>query len=130
MDYRLFALSIAVLVLMLIVRQWKTDLLPVLRMAITLFFALLLLSMISPLVLYLKQIMNHSAAGEYTEIVLKGLGIALLTQCCSNICRECGENGIAGGVEMIGKIELLLLAIPLIEDVLELAEKLLSLGNG
>ena len=130
MDYRLFSIAITVLVIMLIVRQWKTELVPILRMAIILFFSLLLLSMITPLVLYLKRLMDSSVGGKYTEILLKGLGIAILTQCCCDVCKECGENGIAGGIELIGKIELLLLSLPLIDDILELAGRLLSLGNG
>ena len=130
MDYRLFSFASIALVIMLIVRQWKSDLLPILRMSITLSFSLLILAMIAPLVTYLKRLTDNAAASEFSEILLKALGIAILTQCCSDICKECGENGIAGGIELVGKIEILLLALPLIDHILELAGKLLSLGNG
>ena len=129
MDYRLFALAMTVLVILLVIRQWKSEVLPLVRMAITLTFALLVLAMISPLISYLRRLMDNSAVGAYTEPVLKSLGIAILTQCCCDICKDCGESGIASGIELVGKIEILLLSLPLIDDILELAGRLLSLGG-
>ena len=129
MDVRLFALSMTVLVILLVIRQWKSEILPLVRMAITLTFALLLITMITPLIAYLRRLLDNSAVNTYAEPVLKSLGIAILTQCCADICKDCGENGIATGVELIGKIEILILSLPLIDDILELAGRLLSLGS-
>lgn len=129
MDIRLFALAMTVLVILLVIRQWKSEILPLVRMAITLTFALLMLAMITPLITYLRRFLDSSALSTYAEPVLKSLGIAILTQCCADICKDCGEGGIANGIELIGKIEILVLSLPLIDDILELAGRLLSLGS-
>ena len=55
----------------------------------------------------------------YGEIMLKGLGIAVLCRICSDICRDCGEPTAAAGVESAGKIGLLILALPAVGEVLE-----------
>ena len=44
---------------------------------------------------------------EYVAVMVKALGVAILTQICSQICNDCGERGIAGGVELAGKLEIL-----------------------
>ena len=63
------------------------------------------------------------------EFLLKALGIAVLTQCCAELCRESGESGVANGVELAGKVEILLLALPLIAEILSTARELLSLAS-
>lgn len=128
MDLRICLLAITALTLAIVIKQWKADLLPLVRLAAVLVFAFLLISSAAPLISFLRSMMNTSAASKYTEVMLKALGVAILTQCCSEICKECGESGIATGVEMAGKLEIMLLSLPLINDVLKLAGELMSLG--
>ncbi len=69
-----------------------------------------------------------SAEGAlYVETMLKGLGAALITGLCASVCRECGKNSIADLVELGGKLEILLLCLPLIRSVAKTAAALLSL---
>ena len=43
------------------------------------------------------------------------------------ICRESGETGAASGVELAGKVEILLLSIPMLENVLNIVGELLNI---
>ena len=110
-----------------ILRKWNADLLPLLRVAILLILVGVILSWTSPLVAYLKDLTGITALSKYAEFLFKALGIAWLTQCCADICRESGEGGAANGVELAGKVELLLLSLPLINDILTVTKELLSL---
>ena len=58
--------------------------------------------------------------------MIKALGISYLTQITSSVCMDCGENGLAGSIENVGRIELLLLALPLLGEILNTAEAMLS----
>lgn len=111
----------------MVVKQWKTDFLPLLRLSLALLFAVAAVTTASPLVAYLAGLTHWDGVGGYAEILLKALGIAVLTQCCSELCRECGETAAATGVELTGKVEILLLCLPLINDLLSVAESLLTL---
>ncbi|MBQ7347376.1 MAG: hypothetical protein IJW55_05415 [Clostridia bacterium] len=113
----------------MIVKQWKSDFLPFLRLALVLLFAVAIVSAASPLVAYLKDLTGTEGITEYAGILMKALGIAVLTQCCAEICRECGETAAATGVELTGKVEILLLSLPLINEILAVAKDLLSLGT-
>ncbi len=122
-------LAVTGVTLALIIKQWKSDLLPLLRIALTLLFATLILGAASPLVEYIRALTDDGSIGEYTSVLLDALGIAVLSEICASICRESGENGIAVGVETAGKIEILLLSLPLMNKLLAMAEELLSLGG-
>ena len=122
--------ALLISLLLLVVRQWKADTVLLVRLAATLLFGYAALSAAAPLVNYLRTLMGMGAASAYTAILFKALGIATLTHLSASLCRECGESAAANGVELVGKIELLLLALPLIQEILTVAQELLSLGGG
>ena len=62
-----------------------------------------------------------SDASAYISVILKSLGITYITYVSSEICKSAGEGGIAGQVELVGRIEILLLCIPYFEKLVNLA---------
>ena len=112
-----------------VIKQWKSDFLPLVRIALTLVLGMLLLSAAAPILGFLRVLSEESDHATYTVLLFKALGIALLAQVCADICRESGESGLASGVELTGRIEILLLALPLMEDLLSMARELLELGG-
>ena len=63
----------------------------------------------------------------YASVMLRTLGIALLTRICTDICRDCGETSVAGAVELAGKLTILALCVPLIRQILEYARMLMQM---
>ena len=129
MAERVCLLAIPVLVLLLTVKSWKADFLPLVRIATAVTVGALLLTATQPLVAYFQELTRESAASEYADLLFKALGVAILTQCCSEIARECGESGLATGVELVGKLEILLLSLPLLREILSLAGELMEIGS-
>lgn len=129
MGLRVCMLAVTALTVTVLVRQWKADFVPFIRLAVTLLFSFLVITAAAPIVSYLEALLENTAASKYATVLIKGLGISILTQCCSEICRECGEGGIGSGVELIGKIELLLLCLPLMNEILTLAKELMTIGG-
>ncbi len=126
---KLCMLALVATVAAVIVKQWKSDFLPLVRLGIALLFGICAINTAAPLVTYLSSALGQGAASPYTEVLFRALGIAVLTQVSSDICRECGEATAAGGVELIGKLEILLLCVPLINELLSVAAGLLALGE-
>ena len=61
-------------------------------------------------------------AGEETvSVVLRALGIAWLSSAAGEICRGAGEGQLAGWVETAGRAELLVLSLPLLRALTEVA---------
>lgn len=81
---------------------------------------------LSPLVSYLGKILCNTVSEDNIKLVLKVLAIAYITQITSDICRDCGENTFASSVDTIGKIEIIVLSMPLIDEIIKIAEELAS----
>ena len=92
-------------------------------------FSLVMISLsevIDRVVLIVDGFDGAGRISEYWDIMLRALGIAILCRICTDICRELGETTVAGAVEMAAKLCILLLSLPIIEDILSHAEMLLS----
>lgn len=55
-----------------------------------------------------------------TALILRVLGISLLSEFAAQACRDAGENGIALRVELGGKVMLLTLSLPLLQEITQL----------
>lgn len=77
-------------------------------------------SIAAPAAAELGSILSGAIEGEYIAVPAKALGIALVSQTVSDVCRDCGESSLAGKVELAGKAALLMLSLPLIKDMLSL----------
>ena len=113
-----------------VIKQWKSDFLPLVRIGAVVLFGSLLIANAKPLLSLVTTFgVGAVASSVHIETILKGLGIVILTQIASDICRDSGEGTLASHIETVGKLELLLLCIPLIEEILTTAEKLLEMGG-
>ena len=61
------------------------------------------------------------------EILIKSLGIAVLTQLGIDVCRDAGETAIASKVELCGRVAITLICLPLLGQVLAMAKELINL---
>ena len=66
-------------------------------------------------------------SGEYGVILLKTLGVCFLTQLSADSCRDAGEGALAAKVELAGKLFIVILALPLFQQI---AGSALSLIGG
>lgn len=62
----------------------------------------------------------------YLIIMFKVLGIALITQIISDLCRDCGESALAGQTEVAAKIFIVALILPLLQAVVKVITGLAS----
>ena len=74
------------------------------------------------------ELVDASSVGEYATLMMKALGLALLSGFCADICRDCGESTLATGVETVGNLAILSLCVPLFSELLGYAAALLEMG--
>ena len=51
---------------------------------------------------------------------MRALAVALAVKLAADICRECGAAGVGSALETVGKIEVLLLSLPLFRRALDI----------
>ncbi len=65
-------------------------------------------------------------ADDWLKILLKSVGVALLTQFSADVCRDSGENAMAAKIEFAGKTVLIALSLPMAQALLEFAVGLIK----
>ena len=80
-----------------------------------------LLGQVSSLVGVLRRMLALGGLSDgYLSVVLRAAGVCLLTQLTADTCRDAGETALAGKAELTGRVLMLLLAVPLFQQVLTL----------
>lgn len=110
----------------LILKPLKSDWLPFVRVAGILVMTAVLIPMLREILDSVTAWFGGGTVASYADVMMRALGISILSKICCDVCRDAGESGLAGGVEMAGKTVILLLCLPLIEEILEYASKILN----
>ena len=112
-------IALCALVSLLTVREVRREWEPYLLLGIAVFFLLLTLPGVRESVSFAAAL--TAAAGEGGGVILRALGIAWMASAAGEICRASGEGTLAGYVEGVGRVELLVLSLPLLRELLALA---------
>lgn len=56
---------------------------------------------------------------QYLSVLFKAVGAAYICEFCSGICKDAGYAGIAGQVETMGKMYILLIGMPVLFVLME-----------
>lgn len=128
-SIRICLLAVTGVTAITLIRKWSADFLPLIRLALAVLVAAVVITLSSPIVTYLQNLTDATGIAPYAELLFKALGISILTQCCAELCRESGEGGAASGVELAGKVEILLISLPLINELLSTAKELFALAG-
>ena len=57
---------------------------------------------------------------EYIALLLKMIGVTYLSEFSSSLCRDAGYSAVAGQIELVGKLSILTIGMPIILALLEL----------
>ncbi|MBQ7872656.1 MAG: hypothetical protein IJ360_01640 [Clostridia bacterium] len=125
-SFKLFGIAILCAISCVMIKNYKNEFHVTARISGIIVLFGISLGMVSPLIDYISGLAGQALNEEYMEIILKTLAIAYITQISSDICKDCGEGNIASGVEIIGRLEIILLTMPLLERILNLAGELIQ----
>ncbi len=67
----------------------------------------------------------NSAVEESFQVVVKSLGICLVTQMACDTCCDFGQTALAGRLELAAKVAILAVSFPLFRQLFALIERLL-----
>ncbi len=122
---KFLAAAVLCVIVFSFVRTWNPSFDIPLKLAAAVLFLGGIFLMARPILESVMQMTAQSALTGHAKTLLSALGIAILTQTVSEICRECKETAVAGYVEMAGKLGILALCVPLLKEILSVVEGLL-----
>ena len=81
------------------------------------------LKVVVPAVEYIKNI-AQSISFKGFDIVLKAVGIGLITQFVYDTAIDCNNKTLANQMVLAGRVSILIIAIPLFEEIFKIIEQL------
>ena len=125
--FKVCAAAILVLFVLIIMRQMQSPVVPTLKAAVVMLFGGALIITYLPLYKEVVEMASGTTLADYMPILIRALGVAVLTRICSDVCKEGGEGGLAFCVETVGRLEILVIALPLVKELIANIKGLLEL---
>ena len=112
-------LALVTAVIAVMIRQKTGEIALMLSISCGVIILLSLLSQISGIISTVNSIVAVSDMNiEYIKILLKVIGVSLLTEFAVSVCKESGQQGIASNVLLSGKIMITAISLPLYSEIL------------
>jgi len=118
--FKIVAFSIIAVMLIMTLKSAKREdfALVVTIIASVILFTFVLLKLESITILLNNLIEKSGINKDYLTLLLKVTGISYIIELTTNICKDAGNSSIASKVEMLGKISIVILTIPILTSVL------------
>ncbi len=118
--FKIVGFSLIAVILIVILKSLKKDEFALITTIIAslVIFTLVLLKL-EDITSLLTDLVNKSGINkEYLTILLKVTGISYIIELASNICKDAGSTALASKVEMMGKVSVVVLTIPILTSVI------------
>lgn len=115
------ALAIVAVILYLFVRQHHPEYAILVQLGAGCILLLLLLPEIKTVIDFAEEFFDASLIDRDLFILLvKALGITILSQFAADICRDNGVNALASKIELAGRALILVMTLPMIKTLVQI----------
>ncbi|MCX7571501.1 stage III sporulation protein AD [Tumebacillus sp. DT12] len=123
---QIVGLGLSATILLVVLRGQSPQIAFLLSLLVGVFIFIFLLDKIQ-VVIYLLQRLSVQAGIEmiFLQTILKIIGIAYIAEFAAQIAKDSGEGSIAAKIELAGKVLILVLALPIVQRVIETVLNLL-----
>lgn len=119
---KIFLIAFVALAAIVLLKQIKPEFALLLKFAVLLLLGFLVFSEVSDAV---SEIFSFGERvlidSEMLKILLKALGLCLVAQIASDVCKDCGESALSTSVELVGKLSIVLMALPVAAQLIEIS---------
>ncbi|MCL2286934.1 MAG: stage III sporulation protein AD [Firmicutes bacterium] len=103
---------------------------PEIAILITITASVLIFLMVLPMLTEVVGIITHiwqTADGQaaYVGLALRVIGVAYMAELGASVCNDASETAIAAKIDMAGRVIILVMAMPVIMDILRIITELL-----
>lgn len=113
-------LGLLAALLVLVLKEYR----PEMAMQVSLLAGVIIMLLVVNRIVGALQVITETAVAAginliYLQTLLRVIGIAYLAEFGAQICRDAGEGSIASRVELAAKVIILVLAVPVIVEIME-----------
>lgn len=103
-----------------VIREVRKEYTMAMVLAVCVIFSLYIFPKIGETVQFAREAAVYLES-THADTLLRALGITYLTCTASDICKAAGEAAVGGYIELAGRVEIMLLCLPLFRELTELA---------
>lgn len=119
---KIFLIAFVALAAIVLLKQIKPEFALLFKFATILLLGFLAFSVVSDAVSEIFSFGERvSIDSEMLKILLKALGLCLVAQIASDVCKDCGESALSTSVELVGKLSIVLMALPVAAQLIEIS---------
>ena len=123
---KLLAVAVTGSVLGLVIKKNSPEMALMLTVALAIFTVVLSAQIISEILAFVKSVSEAAGiSASVLAIVLKTVGVAIVTKISADICRDAGQASVASSVEFAGSAVAVYAALPLFKTVVSMIDSLL-----
>lgn len=116
---RLVGIGIALAIVIGVVRTMHPPMAVQISLAFVVVVLLLLVQPLREIVSFFSEIGRRAGIdGLYLDVILRAVGIAYIASLGAQIAKDAGEQGVAGMIELGGKILILTVGLPVFSGIL------------
>ena len=123
---QIIGISVCGLLLTVLLRDYNKTISFIVMLATAVMIFILMADGLSGIFGYIAKISDGAeSTAEYIKLMMKVLGITLISQFTADMCRDAGESTLANQTETAAKIIVVFMVLPLFEAVLNIITGLL-----
>jgi stage III sporulation protein AD len=123
---RVVGFGVASALLLVLVRRERPEMALILSLGAGVLLLLIILPLLGQVTTLIETLTSRAHVRLlFFDSVLKIIGIAYLAEFGAQIARDAGEGAVAGRIELAAKVMILLLALPIVNAILDLVLRLL-----
>lgn len=125
--WRATAAVLLTVILTLAVGRQEKDISVLLSMAVCCLVGMMALSYLKPVLELMEELGQlGEVAGGTLEILMKAVGIALVSEIAGMLCNDAGNGSLGKLLQMLGSAAILYLSIPIFRSLLTLIQEILG----
>jgi stage III sporulation protein AD len=122
---KIAAVAVAGAILTLVLKKNSPEMALLLTIALALVAVALAFDVVTGVTDFLKTLSDMAQISPaILSIVLKTVGISIVTKLAADVCRDAGQTSVASGVELTGAFTALYLSLPLFKTVVGMIDSL------
>lgn len=117
---KIASIAIAAILLAIQFRNGKTEYALYISLVTCILIFTIGVGKIQPIIETLKKLQDYiHIQSSYISLLVKIIGITYIAEFTSDICKDSGHSAIAGQVELVAKLSILSISIPIILSLLD-----------
>ncbi len=102
-------------------KQYKSEYVVLVQLCGVVVIFFMIFSQLKDVMVFFNSALDSAGiSGDYISSLIKALGIALITQFATDLCKDNGETALAGQVEFAGKVIILGVSLPILRGIAQL----------